>query len=210
MGNPLPIPLHVMSGWRTKQRPAHEGIDLTAPVGTPVLSVLSGWVTLVTGNVGAPGNSIIVQHDGDTETRYNHLQSKPKLSRGDRVDEGQLLGHVGMTGRTDAPHLHFARYELRAGRWRDIDPRTLLDFSATAGGDAKPLTPTNEEEDEMLYILERHNAQLAKSLYDVRTGKAIRKIGVEENTAFRAMQAAGDAVYITVDDKEYIERGGLD
>lgn len=142
MANPLPGQLHVMSGWRTKHRPNHEGIDLTAAVGTPVLTVLPGWVTLVTGNIGAPGNSIIVQHDADTETRYNHLRAKPNFRRGDRVGEGQVIGHVGMTGRTTAPHLHFARYELRRGRWVDVDPRTLLDFAAVAGGEAKPITPT--------------------------------------------------------------------
>lgn len=140
--NPLPIPLHVMSGWRTRQRPNHEGIDLTAPVGTPVMSVRPGRVTHITGNDGPAGCSIIVEHTADDETRYNHLRSKPRFRLGERVGEGQVLGHVGMTGRTTAPHLHFARYRRRSGRWVDVDPRTLLDFSATAGGDARPITPT--------------------------------------------------------------------
>lgn len=68
--------------------------------------------------------------------------------------------------------------------------------------------PSEEDDMNKIFILERHNAQLGKSLYDIRTGKAIRPIGVEENTAFRKMQATGDAVYITVDDAEYKQRGG--
>lgn len=136
--NPLKIPLKVMSGWRTKARPAHEGIDLTAPVGTPVYSVKPGWVKLVTGNTGAAGNSIIVQHSATDETRYNHLESKPKFKNGDTIKEGQFLEHVGMTGRTTAPHLHFARYVLKNGRWVDVNPSTYLDF----GGGSPAGTPT--------------------------------------------------------------------
>jgi len=201
--NPLPGRLSIMSAWRSTSRPNHEGIDLGAPIGTPVCSVLPGVVRLVTGNVGDPGNSIIVQHDADTETRYNHLRYRPGFKLGDRIDEGQQIGVVGMTGKTTAPHLHFARYELRKGRWVDVDPRTLLNFAAVAGGNQTPFNPTIEEEDMPVIIYEGPDSQAAKKLGDIRTGKAIRSLTAAEGHALRKAEARGAAVFITLTAAEF-------
>jgi len=70
-------------------------------------------------------------------------------------------------------------------------------------------TPATEGENDMaLFILERKNAQLAKSVYDPVTGKAGRQIGKDENTAFRKGESIGAVVYVTVSDAEYRSRGG--
>ena len=165
MSNPLPIPLVVMSGWRTDARPDHQGIDLAADEGTPVLAVRSGRVKLVTGDTGntGPGCSIIIQHTADDETRYNHLLHRPMFRVGSRVAEAEQLGQVGMTGKTDAEHLHFARYRFRGGRWRDVDPTTLLDFSSTAGGDDAAFDP---EEDDMYTEADRRRDERTAARVD--------------------------------------------
>lgn len=67
-----------------------------------------------------------------------------------------------------------------------------------------------EEEEMSITILERKgNPQATKSLYDVKTGRAVRAISQDENTAFRAAQENGGAIYISVLDAEYKNRGGF-
>ncbi|WP_396659507.1 M23 family metallopeptidase [Microbacterium sp.] len=193
----------------------HEGIDIGVPVGTPVYAVEDGTVVGTT-NSGGPGISILYQlRDAfgrmlDTRIRCNHL-SRRHVGVGDRVREGQIIGLSGNTGASGGPHLHFAVYQHWSGAWRATDPVPWLRAGIPAGGDSDTFfTPTEQEEDEMLYILQREDSAKAKSLYDVTKGRAIRKISREENSAFRSMESRDLAVFITVSDKEYVERGGAD
>lgn len=87
---------------------AHLAIDYAAPVGTPVWAYAGGVVTYV-GRAGASGNLIKIKHKDKYSTVYAHLSRfASKLKRGDRVNQGEVIGFVGATGRATGPHLHFA------------------------------------------------------------------------------------------------------
>jgi murein DD-endopeptidase MepM/ murein hydrolase activator NlpD len=86
----------------------HSGIDIDAPIGTPVRATADGDVTGA--NFGAGyGKQIVVNHGHDLLTVYGHLSSIVALP-GQHVSRGQVIGYVGMTGRATGPHLH---YEVR-------------------------------------------------------------------------------------------------
>jgi murein DD-endopeptidase MepM/ murein hydrolase activator NlpD len=86
----------------------HAGVDLAAPIGSPVSAASGGHVSTA-GWSGNYGLLVVVDHEGGLQTRYAHL-SRISVMPGQRVLEGQLLGLVGSTGRSTGPHLH---YELR-------------------------------------------------------------------------------------------------
>jgi murein DD-endopeptidase MepM/ murein hydrolase activator NlpD len=84
----------------------HQGIDLGAPKGAPVLAADSGYVVQAGwSNVGY-GNMILINHGNGYLTRYGHL-SAFNVEVGDSVKKGQLIGRVGSTGNSTGPHLHF-------------------------------------------------------------------------------------------------------
>jgi murein DD-endopeptidase MepM/ murein hydrolase activator NlpD len=91
---------------RTKM---HAGIDLAAPVGTPIYATADGVVTEAGYNSGGYGNLIKINHGREIETRYAHLSSIG-VSPGQRVTRGQMIGRMGSTGRSTGSHLH---YEVR-------------------------------------------------------------------------------------------------
>ena len=96
----------------------HYGVDMTAPKGTDVHAVADGVVKF-TGRNGAFGNLIIVDHGHGYTTYYAHLSKiLPEIKPGVHVPRGELIGLVGSTGRSTAPHLHF---EVRQNN-KYIDP----------------------------------------------------------------------------------------
>jgi hypothetical protein len=90
----------------------HEGIDLAAPVGTPVLAAKDGVVLYADNTVKGYGNMVVLSHDGDLLTAYAHT-SVLLVHKGDHVRAGQMIARVGQTGHATAPHLHF---EVRQGQ----------------------------------------------------------------------------------------------
>jgi murein DD-endopeptidase MepM/ murein hydrolase activator NlpD len=99
----------------------HNGTDFGAVVGTPILAAASGDVTFV-GPAGPNGKMVRINHGGGYETGYSHMSRFAKgLHAGQRVDQKQVIGYVGSTGRSTGPHLHFSA--KRAGRF--IDPESL-------------------------------------------------------------------------------------
>lgn len=89
---------------------AHKGIDLGAPIGTPVHAAAEGVVDYAGWQSGY-GNVVVVRHSGEYTTLYAHLsQFSPTARSGLRIGQGDVLGFVGMTGWATGPHLH---YELR-------------------------------------------------------------------------------------------------
>jgi len=87
---------------------AHLAIDYAAPTGTPVWAWAGGVVTFV-GRAGAAGNMVKLKHKDGYQTLYGHLNKfKKNLKTGDRVNQGDVIGYVGATGRATGPHLHFA------------------------------------------------------------------------------------------------------
>lgn len=87
----------------------HHGIDIRAPIGTPVLAMHAGVVTTVAYEAGGYGRYVVIEHSeqGSTVTAlYAHLK-EASVKEGDQVDAATKIGSVGMTGRTTGPHLHF-------------------------------------------------------------------------------------------------------
>jgi lipoprotein NlpD len=98
----------------------HEGIDMKAPTGTPVLAAADGEVVYAGDRVRGYGNMVVLQHAGDMLTVYAH-NSLLLVHAGDRVTAGQEISRVGDTGHSTAPHLHF---EVR----RKQEPQDPLQF----------------------------------------------------------------------------------
>ena len=85
----------------------HLGVDYGAPVGTAVMAVASGVVDSA-GWAGEAGRMIKLRHGGGYETEYLHLSAfAPGIHVGGRVEQGQLIGRVGMTGSATGPHLDY-------------------------------------------------------------------------------------------------------
>ena len=89
-------------------RRQHNGVDLASPTGTPVYATADGRVDMAQW-FSSYGLYIQLNHGGELETRYAHL-SALSVSKGQKVRKGDLIGHVGSTGRSTGPHLH---YEVR-------------------------------------------------------------------------------------------------
>lgn len=87
----------------------HNGIDLVAPLGTPVFATADG-VVVFAGPNGANGIQVRINHQGGYTTVYNHLQSHENLIVGQPIFEGAPIAKVGSTGASTGPHLH---YEVR-------------------------------------------------------------------------------------------------
>ena len=95
----------------------HEGVDFSAPRGTPIYATGDGIISLTNKSYQGYGNRVEIDHGYGFVTRYCHMQSfhvKPKQ----RVKRGQCIGYVGSTGVSTAPHLH---YEVIKNR-KKVDP----------------------------------------------------------------------------------------
>lgn len=90
----------------TGETETHRGVDLAAPVGTPVVAMLDGEVQDV-GWQGNAGQVVVVQHANGVVSRYAHL-ARAAVVPGESVAAGGVIGAVGTTGRVTGPHLHLA------------------------------------------------------------------------------------------------------
>jgi murein DD-endopeptidase MepM/ murein hydrolase activator NlpD len=90
----------------TKIRKFHYGMDFTARTGTPIYATGDGVVYKADASLSGYGNHIQIQHGYGYKTLYAHL-SKYKCRPGQRVKRGDIIGYVGSTGRSQAPHLHY-------------------------------------------------------------------------------------------------------
>ena len=88
-----------------KEPKMHTGIDIKAPIGTPVVATSDG-IIIKAEHGKSYGNYIIIKHDDEYETRYAHL-SQLKVKSGERISKGSVIGLVGNTGMSTAPHLHY-------------------------------------------------------------------------------------------------------
>lgn len=104
----------VAEGRKSQGIHGNNGVDLAAPVGTPVMAAAGGRVIVsrTGGYNGGYGTYIVISHGNGTQTLYAHLSAN-NVSVGQEVSQGQVIGSIGMTGRTTGPHLHF---EVRGAR----------------------------------------------------------------------------------------------
>jgi murein DD-endopeptidase MepM/ murein hydrolase activator NlpD len=89
----------------TGQREMHEGLDIAAPLGTPIQVTADGIVSFV-GPLAAFGNVVFVNHGHGFTSFYAHV-SASRVKEGQQVRRGDVIAHVGMTGRTTGPHVHY-------------------------------------------------------------------------------------------------------
>ena len=103
---------------------AHSGMDIAAPDGTPVKAPASGRITFA-GDLYLTGGTILLDHGHGISSNFLHL-SRMDVQPGDEVEQGQVLGAVGSTGRATGPHLHWGM------NWFDvrIDPLLVLGEAA--------------------------------------------------------------------------------
>jgi murein DD-endopeptidase MepM/ murein hydrolase activator NlpD len=104
----------------------HQGQDVLAPAGTPLVAARGGRVTHRAFQAAA-GNYLVIATDDGTDHVYMHLLAPAKLRPGQTVRAGQPIGRVGQTGDATAPHLHF---EVWTAHWwdggRPLDPLPRL------------------------------------------------------------------------------------
>ncbi|MDR1468293.1 MAG: M23 family metallopeptidase [Spirochaetaceae bacterium] len=103
----------------------HRGIDLsTYRQGDPVVATADGQVVSVAWDAVGFGNYVIIRHKHGFYTRYGHLQSTARVKIGQQVEQGDVIGHIGNTGRSTGPHLH---YEVHIGS-DIVDPDKFLNI----------------------------------------------------------------------------------
>lgn len=91
-------------GWRWGRM--HKGVDIAAPIGTPIMAAAPGVVVKAGWNSGGYGNLVDIQHTDGTVTRYGH-NKRILVQAGQIVQQGQQISEMGSTGFSTGPHLHF-------------------------------------------------------------------------------------------------------
>ena len=108
-------------GWRIhpiyKIRKFHEGMDFTAPTGTEVYATGDGVIEVVKSSKRGYGKRVVIDHGFGYKTRYAHL-NEFNVRRGQEVKRGEVIGYVGSSGLSVAPHLH---YEVMKGN-KNVNP----------------------------------------------------------------------------------------
>lgn len=102
----------ILKKWRS-----HRGVDYAAPTGTPVHATSAGRIS-TRGLMRGYGKVVMISHANKYKTVYGHLSRfAPRLKKGSKVKQGQIIGYVGQTGLATGPHLH---YEVRInGKYKD-------------------------------------------------------------------------------------------
>lgn len=100
----------------------HSGMDIAAPTGTPVKAPAAGIVTFAAPDLYLTGGTLLLDHGHGVSSNFLHL-SRIDAKVGDRIEQGQVIGAVGATGRATGPHLHWGM------NWLDvrIDPQLVLE-----------------------------------------------------------------------------------
>jgi len=118
---------HITSGFGMRMHPLlgyskmHQGVDFGAPIGTPIFAAGSGVVEQA-GWAGSYGKLVVLRHNGRIETAYAHMSRFARgVYPGAHVNQGDVIGFVGTTGRSTGAHLHF---EVRVDR-RPINPLSV-------------------------------------------------------------------------------------
>jgi murein DD-endopeptidase MepM/ murein hydrolase activator NlpD len=113
--------IEISSPYGERGRKFHQGVDLRAQIGTPVVAASAGEVVYVGSKIKGYGRMVVLKHSDGFYTVYAH-HSKNKVKIHQRVTAGQVIAYSGKSGHASGPHLHF---ELRRGA-QSIDPEYAL------------------------------------------------------------------------------------
>lgn len=102
-------------------RSPHKGVDVAAPEGTPVRAMASGTVSLAETDMYFTGGTVMIDHGHGVHSIYSHL-ARVDVQTGDRLEQGEVLGTIGATGRVTGPHLHWGVYWFQEA----VDPALLV------------------------------------------------------------------------------------
>jgi murein DD-endopeptidase MepM/ murein hydrolase activator NlpD len=102
-------------------RRPHFGVDVAAPLGTPLKAPAGGIVSLADADLFFTGGTIIIDHGHGLSSLFAHMQ-KVAVKEGDRLAKGGYVGNLGGTGRATGPHLHWGMYLFNT----PIDPQLLV------------------------------------------------------------------------------------
>ena len=124
-----PVQGRVLSGFGPKSGGlVNDGINIAAPLGTPVRASQDGTIAYAGNELRGYGNLLLLRHDNGWVTAYAH-NGELQVGRGDRVKRGQVIARVGASGSVTEPQLHF---ELRQGT-RTVDPTRYLSGQGFSG-----------------------------------------------------------------------------
>jgi murein DD-endopeptidase MepM/ murein hydrolase activator NlpD len=112
----------------------HFGVDLSAPIGSPIRAAADGTVVEASYTGGGFGRLVVIDHGEGVRTFYAHL-SRIDVIAGQEIRRGEVVGALGRSGRTTAPHLH---YEVRLGG-QPVNPYSFLSRSNVARAAGKDL-----------------------------------------------------------------------
>ena len=99
----------------------HSGLDVAAKQGTPIKAPAAGIITFAKPDLYLTGGTVLIDHGMGVSSNFLHL-SRLDVKVGDRIEQGQVIGLVGMTGRATGPHMHWGMNWLKVR----IDPQLLL------------------------------------------------------------------------------------
>jgi murein DD-endopeptidase MepM/ murein hydrolase activator NlpD len=158
LGSPLAFS-RITSGFAMRMHPilhtwrAHRGVDYGAPTGTPVRSVGDGVVELA-GWQNGYGNVVQIKHSNERATTYAHL-SRIDVRKGQRIDQGAVIGAVGATGWATGPHLHF-EFKVKG---EQQDPLAMAKSS-----EAVAISPAAKAQFDRLAMQARSELQVAATM----------------------------------------------
>jgi biotin carboxyl carrier protein len=115
--------VYVVKGKDVPKSP-HPGMDIAVPQGTPVKAPAAGIVTFADPSLYLTGGTVLIDHGQGVSSNFLHM-SRVDVKVGERIEQGQIIGAVGMTGRATGPHLHWGM------NWFDVrlDPLLLMEPS---------------------------------------------------------------------------------
>jgi len=117
-------------GWRNGRN--HDGVDIPARTGTPIVAAAAGRVIHSGTGLGDYGRVVILKHEGHYSTVYAHNR-RNRVKKGDFVEKGEVIGEVGSSGNATGAHVHF---EVRRDR-KPMDPLLFLPTMTAAPGDSR-------------------------------------------------------------------------
>lgn len=130
--NMQPVKGYITAGWGRRQDPfdpaareTHPGVDISAPLGSRVEAPAYGTV-IFAGQRAGYGNIVVIDHKFGITTRYAHLQ-RMNVQIGQHVSRHDIIGYVGVSGRSTGPHLHYEVWQYN----RPVNPMTFFQDSGT-------------------------------------------------------------------------------